>query len=110
MIPTSAVAPTLEEFEVLLGQNDPPTQEGQGADVTAALLSGTFKDCSILIRFSRLDSVDWDIETKVIDLEEKSVTKIEGWQILERSLQEHWESLVQDLGRDGTGTIRQCTV
>jgi hypothetical protein len=94
----------------LIGQNDPSVRDGAEGDVTAALLSGTFKDCSILVRFCRLDGGDWDIETKVIDLEEKSVLKIEGWQILERSIQENWEDLLRSVEREGSGTIRECTV
>jgi inositol-pentakisphosphate 2-kinase len=90
--------PNLEEWssfvhEFLLNQARHQDSTTPRADklryyLLSALMSGTFKDCSIIIRFP--PSPQTEPTATVIDLDTKNITKLNQWAEADRHIIEDW--------------------
>jgi len=59
----------------------------------AYLLSATFKDCSIIARFQPGNS---DVQLYVIDLEPKSISRLDKWLELDREIAQAFQFRMQN--------------
>lgn len=102
--PFSLHQPDLEEWLAWIAASAPREDRTPRDKVLAALLSATFKDCSIFLRVVRGES-GWEVEMKAIDLDPKPVKSLGKWDALD-------EKVVDAFGRaleDWEGA-RKCVV
>lgn len=64
------------------GEESLPGEESLRYSILAYLLSATFKDCSVILRF---DNTSQDSLT-LIDLEPKSICRLSAWEALDREI------------------------
>ncbi|GAA6001264.1 hypothetical protein JCM10207_007492 [Rhodosporidiobolus poonsookiae] len=82
----------------------------------AYLLSATFKDCSLIVRFpppspdfsSAASSVD--VSVKAIDLDPKPIIRLGKYARMDSAIVEGWKALLEGLSVEERGKVRRCRV
>ncbi|GAA5941843.1 inositol-pentakisphosphate 2-kinase [Sporobolomyces koalae] len=118
------IQPTTEEWTLFLDENVyyTFTQKFKRFDylretILAYLLSNTFKDCSIIVRFdnspdNRRQGLEEPVGmVKVIDLDPKPITKLSHWYQLDQEIVKDWNRAMEETRiREPQREIRKCFV
>ncbi|GAA5896214.1 hypothetical protein JCM5296_007263 [Sporobolomyces johnsonii] len=106
--------PTLAEWQAWLAEHlsarsTPPEQPDPRSAILSFLLSATFKDCSIIVRFRR-NTTTGNVETsvKAIDLDPKPINRLAKYWRMDREIVGQWKAMLDALSEEDRRRIRRC--
>ncbi|GAA5967378.1 hypothetical protein JCM21900_000350 [Sporobolomyces salmonicolor] len=106
--------PTLAEWQAWLAEqlsvrSTPPEQQDPRSSILSFLLSATFKDCSIIVRFLR-NTATGAVETsvKAIDLDPKPINRLAKYWRMDREILAGWKDMLDALSEEERRRIRRC--
>jgi len=102
--------PSIEEWRSFLSSYQSSSPLDLRHTILSFLLSATFKDCSIIVRFER-DQETEEIRSKVkaIDLDPKPIKKLRKWLELDQEIVESWKTMLDGLSEEERGNLRKCS-
>ncbi|GAA5829919.1 hypothetical protein JCM5353_006113 [Sporobolomyces roseus] len=102
--------PSIEEWRSFLTSFQSSSPLDLRQSILSFLLSATFKDCSIIVRFAQ-DRETKEIETKVkaIDLDPKPIKKLGSWLKLDQEIVKSWKRMLDELSDEERRGLRKCS-